>query len=81
MVRASDVKKRGVKIFDEELKKSDKVIINVRGKNKYVVIDMERYEELVENELDRIYDAIAQEIEDGRYHNNLEKHIEKIENV
>ncbi len=81
MVRASDVKKRGVKIFDEELKKSDKVIINVRGKNKYVVVDMDRYEELVENELDRIYDTIVKEIEEGKYHTSLEKHIEKIENV
>ncbi len=43
VVSANDVKKNGVSIFDDLLKKFHEVIINFRGKKKYVVIDYERY--------------------------------------
>ncbi len=81
MISASEVKKRGVKIFAEALEKADEVTINVRGKNKYVVMSIERYEELRAKELDALYSEIMEDIKNGKYHTDIEKHIKNIENV
>jgi len=81
VVSANDVKKNGVSIFDELFKKFDEVIINFRGKNKYVVIEYERYKAFREYELDKAYNEVMQDIESGEYHTDIQKHIAEIENV
>jgi len=37
MITASKLKQKGIKAFEDELKKNDEAIISVRGKDKYVV--------------------------------------------
>lgn len=49
VVMANEVKTKGVSLFDKLFEKDDEVIINVRGKNKYVVIDIERYKTLIKD--------------------------------
>ncbi|MGE4502820.1 MAG: prevent-host-death protein [Thiomicrospira sp.] len=44
IVTANDVKTKGVAFLGSMLEKADELIINVRGKNKYVVLDIERYQ-------------------------------------
>jgi len=51
-ISANVVKQRGVSLFDTLLDKFDELIINVRGKDKYVVLDIERYKAFRANELD-----------------------------
>ena len=67
IITANDVKTNGVSIFDKMLSKVDELIINVRGKDKYVVLDIERYKEFRENELDIAHMKVMQDIKDGNY--------------
>lgn len=67
ILTANDVKTKGVSIFEKMLKKADELIINVRGKNKYVVLDIERYQEFREYELDLAHMKVMQDVKDGNY--------------
>ena len=66
-VSANEVKTKGVSLFSNLLDKFDELIINVRGKDKFVVIDIDRYKELRANELDLAYIKTMQDIENGNY--------------
>jgi len=65
-INANDVKTKGVSLFANMLEKFDELIINVRGKEKFVVLDIERYRELRANELDLAYLQTMREIEEGK---------------
>ena len=80
VIQASNVKQRGVSIFDEFLEKWDEVIIAVRGKKKYVVMNIERYEELRASELDLAYKLVMEDYENGDYEVlSAKEHIDKLE--
>ena len=66
-ITANEVKINGVSIFDNMLKKFDELIINVRGKNKYVVLDIERYKAFKEGELDLAHMKVMEDIKNGNY--------------
>lgn len=67
IVSANDVKTKGVSFLGKMLEKTDELIINVRGKNKYVVLDIERYQEFRRQELDLAHMIAMQDIKEGRY--------------
>ncbi len=78
-ISANEVKKRGVSLFDTLLVKVDELIINVRGKDKYVVIDIERYKEFRTNELDLAYMQTMNDIKKGNYKTlTTEEHIAEL---
>ena len=78
-ISANEVKTKGVQIFGKMLEKFDELIINVRGKDRYVVLDIERYEEFRKSELDIAYMKAMQDIEAGRYKSQSAKeHIEEL---
>jgi len=66
-VTANEIKKSGVSIFDKLLSKVDELVINVRGKDKYVVIDIQRYKAFRESELDLAHMKVMQDIKDEKY--------------
>jgi PHD/YefM family antitoxin component YafN of YafNO toxin-antitoxin module len=78
IVMANEVKTKGVSLFDKLFEKGSEVIINVRGKNKYVVIDMERYKELRAMELDKAYTQAMADIAAGRYTTDVDAHLREI---
>jgi hypothetical protein len=78
VVSANEVKKRGVCIFDELLKEYDEVIISSRGKNKYIVMDIKKYEDFRAYELDKAYQEVMQDIKNGDYHTDIEKHLKEL---
>ena len=81
IVMANDVKKRGVSLFTELLNRFDEVIISVRGKSRYAVIDIERYEELRALELEKTYHNVQAEIESGKVQTlTAEQHLADIRN-
>ncbi len=81
MINANDVKTKGVSIFGTLLEKFDELIINVRGKNQYIVLDIERYKELRANELDLAYLKSLQDIEKENYKTqSANEHIEELKN-
>ncbi len=51
-ITANELKTKGVSVLESALQGSDEAIITVRGKDKYVVIDMNKYSKLREYELE-----------------------------
>lgn len=81
VINANEVKTKGVSIFEKLLEKFDELTISVRGKSKYVVLDIDRYKELRANELDLAYLKTMQDIEKGNFKKQSAKeHIEEIKN-
>jgi len=78
IVSANDIKTKGVTLLDKLFEKASEVVINVRGKNKYVVIDMERYKNLRTLELDQLYEETMHEIKEGHYTTDVEEHLREV---
>ena len=66
-ISANEVKKRGVSIFDELLKKFSEIAITFRGKKKYIVMDIKRYKELRQKELELAYKEVMEDYKNGEY--------------
>jgi len=80
-ISANEVKRRGVSLFENLLDKFDELIINVRGKDKYVVLDIERYKAFRANELDLAYMQTMNDIKEGKYkEQSAAEHIAELEN-
>ncbi|MFK5881025.1 MAG: prevent-host-death protein [Sulfurospirillum sp.] len=78
-ITANEVKTNGVSVFDNILNKADELIINVRGKNKYVVLDIERYQAFREGELDIAHMKAMNDIKQGNYKiQTASEHIEEL---
>ena len=81
IINANEIKTKGVSIFANLLEKFDELIINVRGKNQYVVLDIERYKELRANELDLAYLKSLQDIQNGNFKvQTASEHIDELRN-
>jgi PHD/YefM family antitoxin component YafN of YafNO toxin-antitoxin module len=79
IITANEVKKNGVSMFDDLLKQFDELVVNVRGKNKYVILDIERYKDFRENELDLAHMRAMKDIEIGNYKSQTAKeHIKEL---
>ena len=65
-VMANELKTRGVTAIDEALQKDEEVIISVRGKSKYVVMNIEHYNYLRECELEAALIETRKDVESGR---------------
>ena len=82
IISANDVKTKGVTFLGKLLKNADELIINVRGKNKYVVLDIERYEAFRRQELDLAHLLAMQDAKEGRYKAQTAKeHAEELMNA
>lgn len=78
-ITANDLKTRGVSILDRETANGEEVIITIRGKNRYVVLPMEKYHYLRECELEAALLESQQDIKKGKYvKETVEKHIKRI---
>jgi hypothetical protein len=79
IITANEIKTNGVSMFGALLNQFDELIINVRGKNKYVILDIERYQEFRENELDLAYMKAMKDIADENYKTQTAKeHIKEL---
>ncbi len=81
VITANEIKKRGVCVFDEILEKWDKVTISLRGKEKYVVMDIKRYNELRTKEIDLAYKEVMEDYANGDFHTDVKKHLAEISDV
>ncbi len=66
VIPANELKIKGVSVIEAMLDKLDEVLISIRGKNKYVVIDMNRYNYLRKCELEKALRDVREDIENGR---------------
>ena len=82
IISANELKVKGVSVFENMLDTLDEVLISVRGKNKYVVVDMERYEYLRECELEQAYREVQENIKEGKSKvMSAKQHIEELNNA
>ncbi|MBN2896585.1 MAG: prevent-host-death protein [Campylobacterales bacterium] len=65
IISANDLKTKGVSLLDTLFTTLEEVVISVRGKNRYVVIDIERYQKMRALELDAAYNEVMEEIKRG----------------
>ncbi len=66
IITANELKLRGVASIDAALKAQDEATISVRGKGRYVVMDMETYNRLRVCELEAALYQARREIAEGK---------------
>lgn len=79
IVTANDLKTKGVSAVEAGLLKAEEVIISVRGRDKYVVMELEKYAKLREYELEiALLEAKADMIA-GRYSTgSVDEHMQQV---
>ena len=76
---ANDLKTKGVSAVEERLEQDDTVVISVRGREKYVVMDIEKYARLREYELESALQEARTDMAAGRYRvESVEDHMQRL---
>ena len=65
-VTANELKTRGISAVEDRLSTEEEVIISVRGKDRYVIMGLEKYARLREFELDMAVMEAKADYEAGR---------------
>jgi PHD/YefM family antitoxin component YafN of YafNO toxin-antitoxin module len=79
IITANDLKTRGVNILNDETSSGSEVIITVRGKSRYVVLPIEKYNYLRECELEAALNESRKEVKEGKViKESVDKHIKRI---
>ena len=79
IITANDLKTKGVTILDQESSDGNEVIVTVRGKNKYVVLPIDKYNYLRECELEAALLEAKRDIKEGKIIKEpVEKHLKRI---
>ncbi len=78
-ITANELKTKGVTILNDETADGTEVIITVRGKNKFIVLPIEKYNYLRECELEAALLESKRDIKAGKFiKESVEKHIKRI---
>jgi len=78
-IPANDLKTKGISAIDALLGEQDEAIITLRGEQKYVVLDIDRYNYLRECELESALKDAQKELSEGKYiEESVEEHIKRI---
>jgi prevent-host-death family protein len=64
---ANELKTKGVSAVEARLKEDGEVIISVRGKERYVIVDIEKYAQMREYELAAALQEAKADVDAGRY--------------
>ncbi len=72
-ISANDLKLKGVKAFSEE-----ETLITVRGKEKYIVLNIDIYERMRKAELDAAYMEVLEDYKQGNFTSDIDQHINNI---
>jgi prevent-host-death family protein len=78
-VTANELKTRGVSAVEDRLDAGEDVIISVRGKDKYVVMSLEKYNQLREFELEMALREARADYAAGRIlSESVDEHLRRI---
>lgn len=81
-IPANELKTKGIKAVEKEIEKNEEAVITVRGEQKFVIVDMKRYNFLRECELEA---ALAESKRDLANKNtkdeSIKEHIKRITDV
>ena len=79
IITANQLKTKGVSVIESKLADKKELIISVRGKEKYVIMNMDQYNYLRECELDAAMHETKTDYQNGRYvSESVEDHIKRI---
>jgi prevent-host-death family protein len=79
VVTANDLKTRGISEIERLLREAQEVIISVRGKPSYVVMDIAHYDHLRECEIGAAWSQAREDVADGRYRReSAEAHLARV---
>jgi len=78
-ITANELKIRGISAVEDHLEDEDEVIISVRGKDRYVVMSLEKFASLREFELDMAVMEAKADYEAGNtITESVEDHIKRV---
>ena len=78
-IAANELKTKGVSVLENALKGDGEAIITVRGEQKYVVINMSRYNKLREYELEVALLEAKADIAEGRAkRESVDEHMKRV---
>lgn len=80
-VTANEIKTKGISALNEIARNGEDAIITVKGKRKFVVIPVEKYNRFRESELEQAIEDVKSDIAAGRYYSGVKKHLKKVSNV
>ncbi len=80
-ISANELKIKGVSAIEKNLSLTKEVIITVRGKERFVVMDLEHYNYLRECELEASLHQARADVEAGKYiTESVDAHIKRVTN-
>ena len=78
-ITANELKIRGISVVEDQLENEDEVIISVRGKDRYVVMSLEKFASLREFELDMAVKEARADYEAGNtVTESVEDHVKRV---
>ena len=78
-ITANELKMKGVTAVEACLEEEEEAIISVRGKSKYVIMDLIKYEKLREYELEIALLEAKADVANGRYvSESVDDHMKRI---
>jgi len=78
-ITANELKKKGVSLLDDKISDNEDTIITVRGKSKYVVINMAKYNQYREYELSAAIMETREDIKKGNFIvESVDDHIKRL---
>ncbi len=80
-ITANEIKTKGISVLDEISKEDEEAVITVRGKQKYVVIPIEKYNRVREYELQAAVDEAKRDIEEGKHYTGIKEHLKRVSDV
>lgn len=79
IITANELKMKGISILDDESDQGSEVIITVRGKSRYVILPIEKYNYLRECELEAALAESKRDLKQGKFiKESVEKHIKRL---
>ena len=79
VLTANELKTKGVSGIEKVLAEASEAVISVRGKPRYVVMEIEHYDVLRESEIEAAWYQARADVAAGRYRkDNADEHIARI---
>lgn len=78
-ITANQLKIKGISLIENNLRDKHELVITVRGKEKFVVMDMQHYNYLRECELDAALHETEADFQAGKFvTESVEKHVKRV---
>ncbi len=78
-ITANELKTKGISALDKKTSGEFEIIVTVRGKNKYIILPIEKYNYLRECELETALLESKRDIKRGKFiKESVDKHIKRI---